>query len=337
MKKEVLIAHGSGGEASQTLIKALFLKYFKSSILKKLTDSAVFETDTSSLAFTTDSFVVDPIFFQGGDIGKLAVCGTVNDIAVSGAVPKYLSLSFILEEGFPIKDLEKVVRSIAKEAEKAEVEIVTGDTKVVDKGKCDKVFINTAGIGFFPKSVANMGKMVNIRPGDVVIINGSIADHGMAVLSSRQDFDIESDIQSDCACLNHLIQKVLSQIEGVKFMRDPTRGGLATVLVEIASSTNLGVEIDEKSIPMKEDVESLCELLGFDPLYIANEGKFVMVVDKSIAEKVIGILHNNKLGKDSSIIGKVTEKYNGKVVLNTAVGGKRIVDMLTGEQLPRIC
>ena len=275
-RQNILLAHGSGGGMMHELIGDMFLKHFSNSILNEQTDSAILEAGSSEIAFTTDSFVIDPLFFPGGNIGKLAVCGTVNDLAVSGAVPLYLSVSFIIEEGFPVRDLEKIVRSLAAEAKKAGVLIVTGDTKVVNKGKCDKLFINTAGIGRLKKENRHISKALNLQEGDVIIINGNIGDHGLAVMNAREAFNFKTLVESDCACLNHLIQDVLDKYP-VKFMRDPTRGGVATVMNELASKTNFGIEISESDLPVKNGVKAMCEILGFDPLHIANEGKVLIV------------------------------------------------------------
>ena len=321
----------------QSLIQGLFFRYFGNRVLNSMTDSAILNIPSTRLAFTTDSFVVDPIFFPGGNIGALAICGTVNDLAVSGAKPLFISTSFIIEEGFPIPDLEKIVISIAKEAKKAKVHIVTGDTKVVNKGKCDKLFINTAGIGLLNKKHIHISNGSRINEGDKVIINGTIGDHGMTVLNARESFHFDSRLQSDCAPLNHLINTVLKSTSGIKFMRDATRGGLASVLCELAVKSGFGIRIDESSIPVKKEVRGMCELLGFDPLYVANEGKVVMVVAKKEAEKVISVMKRNKEGRNSSIIGEINANYPAKVVLQTVSGGSRFIDLLSGDQLPRIC
>jgi len=337
MSKTILLGHGSGGKLSNDLIKDLFVKYFSNDILKEQTDAAVIQVASKNLAFTTDSFVVDPIFFPGGDIGKLAVAGTVNDLAVSGSKPLFLSASFIIEEGFSLADLERIVKSMAQEAKVAGISIVTGDTKVVNRGKCDKVFINTSGVGgLLPKHI-NIGKGSNIQPGDKIIINGTIADHGMAVMAAREELSFTTDIKSDCACLNHLIGEALAVTDQIRFMRDATRGGLATVLCELAEKKNFGIEINEAALLVNENVRGMCELLGFDPLYVANEGKVVMVVGKKDAEKVLETLRKNELGQKAAIIGEVVNEHLGRAWLTTVIGGKRIIDMLAGEQLPRIC
>lgn len=335
--KNILLGHGSGGRLSHDLIKDLFVKYFSNDILDEQTDAAVLEIESNKLAFTTDSFVVDPIFFPGGDIGKLAVAGTVNDVAVSGAEPKYMSSSFILEEGFSFKDLEIIVKSMAEEAKKAGIKIVTGDTKVVNRGSCDKVFINTTGIGELPQKYEHIGLGKNIQAGDKIIINGTIADHGMCIMAAREDITFTTDIISDCACLNHLIKDALSVSDQIRFMRDATRGGLATVLCELAESKNFGIEINEDTLPVNENVRGMCELLGFDPLYVANEGKVVIVVAPEDADNVLDALKKNEFGREASIIGEVIDEHQGKAWLTTGIGGRRIIDMLAGEQLPRIC
>jgi hydrogenase expression/formation protein HypE len=339
MKKredKIMLGHGSGGRMMHDLISGLFLKHFSNSILQQQTDSAILNIGTSEIAFTTDSFVIDPLFFPGGNIGKLAVCGTMNDLAVSGAEPLYISVSFILEEGFPLNELEVIVESLAAEAKKAGVLIVTGDTKVVNKGKCDKVFINTAGIGRMRPENSQICKAIGIGPGDVIIVNGTIGDHGMAVMNARESFNFKTSVESDCASLNHLIGEVLEK-NAVKFMRDPTRGGVATVLNELAEKIHLGIEIDESALPINNGVKAMCELLGFDPLHIANEGKVLIVAKENDAKSILETLINNELGLQSAIIGRVVNEHPGKVVLKNETGGRRIVDSLAGEQLPRIC
>ncbi len=336
-EEKILLSHGNGGRMMHHLIENLFLNYFGNTILNEQTDAAILPVDSPEMAFTTDSFVIDPLFFPGGNIGKLAVCGTVNDLAVSGADPRYISVSFIIEEGFSMKELELIVRSLAEEAGKAQVIVVTGDTKVVNKGKCDKLFINTAGIGSVRKKNRLVSKARNIQPGDLIIINGTIGDHGMAVMSARESFNFKTPVVSDCASLNHLIRKVLDQSSRVKFMRDPTRGGVATVLNELAGKTKSGIEIDESALPVTRGVTAMCELLGFDPLHIANEGKVLIVADTAEGDHILEIMKKNNLGKQSAIIGRVTGDHPGKVVLKTETGGRRIIDSLTGDPLPRIC
>ena len=335
--EKILLSHGNGGRMMHDLIEHLFLKHFGNNILDEQTDAAILPVDSPWLAFTTDSFVIDPLFFPGGNIGKLAVCGTINDLAVSGAKPRYISVSFIIEEGFPMNELEMIVKSLAEEAVNARVTIVTGDTKVVNQGKCDKLFINTAGIGMVRKEDRQIGKAQNIHPGDVIIINGTIGDHGIAVMNARESFNFRSPVISDCASLNHLIREVLDQRSGVKFMRDPTRGGVATVLNELAEKINYGIEINEQDVPVAHGVSALCEILGFDPLHIANEGKVLIVAAPEYASNILDIMKKNSLGRQSAIIGRVTGDHPGKVILKTETGGKRIIDSLTGDPLPRIC
>ncbi|MCF8234597.1 MAG: hydrogenase expression/formation protein HypE [Bacteroidales bacterium] len=337
MDKKILLGHGSGGKLTRELIENLFVKHFSNEVLDRQSDSAVLDVPSGKMAFTTDSFVVDPIFFPGGDIGKLAIAGTVNDLSVSGAKPLCLSCSFILEEGFPLAELEKIVISMAKEARKAEVSIVTGDTKVVNKGKCDKVFINTSGVGLLNASFQHISTGDYIQPGDKILVNGSLADHGMAILAARNEMNLHADIESDCASLNHLIRKVLEAGVHVKFMRDATRGGAATVLAELAENKPFGLEITESKIKIGENVRGICEILGFDPLYVANEGKVILVVSEEDAGKALEIMQSDELGKQATIIGEIVNQHPGKAWLNTGIGGKRIIDMLAGEQLPRIC
>ena len=338
MQKEhnILLGHGSGGRLMHELITEVFIKHFGNEILNDQTDSAILTAGSTEIAFTTDSFVIDPLFFPGGNIGKLAVCGTVNDLAVSGSEPLFLSVSFIIEEGFPVRDLEIITESLAAEAKKAGVLIVTGDTKVVNKSKCDKLFINTAGIGRMKKENLYISKALNLQSGDVIIINGTIGDHGMAVMNARESFNFKTNVESDCASLNHLINEVLDKY-AVKFMRDPTRGGVATVLNELVGKTGLGIEISEPDLPVNNGVRAMCEILGFDPLHIANEGKVLIVAGENYGLKILEVLKNNEFGKKSAIIGRIVNDHPGKVVLRNETGGRRIVDSLTGDQLPRIC
>ncbi|HNX06796.1 MAG TPA: hydrogenase expression/formation protein HypE [Bacteroidales bacterium] len=335
--KSILLGHGSGGRLSHELIKEVFYSQFDNPILAGQTDSALLQIPGKNLAFTTDSYVVDPLFFNGGNIGKLAVCGTVNDLAVSGAVPRYISAGFIIEEGFPINDLKTIVASMAATAKDAEVIIVTGDTKIVNKGQCDKLFINTSGIGILNENHRHISSGKTIKKGDCLLLNGSIADHGMTIMAARNFGSFNTDIASDCAPLNHMIQDILKAGCQVKFMRDATRGGLATVLCELAEHNKLAIEVNESAIFIKENVRGICELLGFDPFYVANEGKVLMLVDSKDAEKALQIMRQNEFGKEATIIGTVVDEPRGKAVLKTAIGGRRIMDMLAGEQLPRIC
>jgi hydrogenase expression/formation protein HypE len=333
----ILLGHGSGGKLSHDLITELFTRHFDNDILRQQSDSAIIEATDKQLAFTTDSFVVDPIFFPGGDIGKLAIAGTVNDLAVSGATPKYLSVGFIIEEGFAFNDLERIVITMAEEAIKAHVKIVTGDTKVVDRGKCDKVFINSSGIGILDKKDAHISSGSQIKIGDKIIINGSIGDHGMAVMAARNELNITAHISSDCACLHKMIGSAMEASSQIRFMRDATRGGLGTVIAELAKGKDFGIHLMEDRLIVNDDVRGICELLGFDPIYVANEGKVVMVVAAEDAENVISELKKHETGKYAAIIGEITGDHKGKAWLETQVGGKRIIEMLSGEQLPRIC
>ena len=322
------MAHGSGGKLMHELIESLRLE-FSNKILNELSDAAELNLSKKRLAFTTDSYVVKPLFFPGGDIGKLSVCGTVNDISMKGAKPQFISLAFIIEEGFPFSEFKKIARSIKREAKKADVLVVTGDIKVVEKGAADKIFINTSGIGVINYS-GRIG--AKAKPGDSIVINGTIAEHGMAVLNARENLGFTSNIKSDCRCLNFEVQRCLSASKNISVMRDLTRGGLATVLNEIAQSSNLGIEIDEKGIPVASSVEKICDVLGFDPLYVANEGKFVCFVGKKDASKI-----KRAMGRQAKIIGKVTSVHKKEVYLKTKIGSSRILPVLESDQLPRIC
>jgi len=336
MKEDrILLSHGSGGKLSFNLIKKLFLPNFNNPYLKRLDDGAVLDIEGLKLAYTTDSYTVDPLFFKGGNIGELAVYGTVNDLAMCGATPLYLSCSFIIEEGFSLSLLEKIVLSMRAASAIAKVDIVTGDTKVVNKGAADKIFINTSGVGMVKKGVNISGS--NAKVGDVVMINGPIGSHGIAVLSEREGLKFETEIKSDTAPLSSLVADMLKVSKDIHVLRDPTRGGLSTTLNEIALSSKVDIEINESDIPIQEEVRAACEILGYDPLYLANEGKLVVFLPSEIAPDILKKMRKNKYGKESKIIGKVVKKSEGKVYLNTNIGGTRIVDMLTGEQLPRIC
>ncbi|TET44985.1 hydrogenase expression/formation protein HypE [Candidatus Aerophobetes bacterium] len=335
MKKKILLAHGSGGRLAHELIKDVFLRSFNNKFLRPLGDSAIFDKEKIRWAFTTDSYVIRPLFFPGGDIGKLAVCGTVNDLAVAGAAPLFLSCALIIEEGLEFSTLEKIVSSIKEAAEGAGVQIITGDTKVVEHGGADGLFINTSGVGIVrAREDLSPGR---IEAGDRIIINGTIGDHSIATLSGREEFDFQTEIESDCAPLNELIGMALSGSQDIKMMRDPTRGGVASIFNEIVSGQSFGIELWEEKIPIKEEVMSICEMLGFDPLYLANEGKVVLIAKEEETEKLLSILRSHPLGKESQIMGKVIPEPKGKVYLRTAIGTRRVVDMLTGEQLPRIC
>lgn len=336
MKEDrILLSHGSGGKLSYNLIKELFLTNFNNIYLKKLDDGALLNINGLNLAYSTDSYTVDPLFFNGGDIGELAVYGTVNDLAMCGATPLYLSCSFIIEEGMPLSLLKKIVLSMKEASAIAKIDIVTGDTKVVNKGAADKIFINTTGIGIVEEGVNISGS--NARVEDLIIINGPIGNHGIAVLSEREGLKFKTTISSDVAPLSSLVADMLEISKDIHVLRDPTRGGLSTTLNEIALSSNVEIEIDEDNIPIQEGVRAACEILGYDPLYMANEGKLVAFVSPEVAPEVLKKMRKNKYGKESKIIGRVTKKSKGKVYLRTTIGGKRIVDMLTGEQLPRIC
>jgi len=336
MKEDkILLSHGSGGKLSFNLIKKLFLPNFNNLYLERLDDGAVLNIEGLKLAYTTDSYTVDPLFFKGGNIGELAVYGTVNDLAMCGATPLYLSCSFIIEEGFSLSLLKKIVLSMREASIIARVDIVTGDTKVVNQGAADKIFINTSGVGIVKEGVNVSGS--NAKVGDIVMINGPIGSHGIAVLSERESLKFETNIKSDTAPLSSLVADILEVSKEIHVLRDPTRGGLATTLNEIALSSKVDVEINEGDISVQEEVRAACEILGYDPLYLANEGKVVTFVPSEIAPEVFKKMRKNKYGKESKIIGRVVRKSEGKVYLNTIIGGKRIVDMLTGEQLPRIC
>lgn len=334
MAEKILLAHGSGGKLGHELVEKNFLQAFFNPYLSKLDDSALFEL-SGRLAFTTDSYVVDPIFFPGGDIGRLAVCGTVNDLAMVGAIPLYLSLSFLIEEGFSQEDLRRIVVSIKAAAEEAGVEVITGDTKVVHRGKADGIFINTAGLGVVPEGVEISGS--NAEPGDKVILSGPIGDHGIAVLSKREGLSFSVQLQSDVASLNKLVAGVLELCPKVHCLRDPTRGGLATTLNELARQSQVSIELEEERIPVREEVKAACEMLGLDPLYAANEGKLVVVVPAEEAEKLLEVMKQNPCGKEAALIGEVGGGHPGRVNLRTRLGTSRIVDMLTGDPLPRIC
>ena len=332
---KILLDHGSGGKMSHRLIGEIMLPIFDNPILSPLNDGAIFDIKGNRLAFSTDTYVVDPIFFPGGCIGDLAINGTVNDLAMCGATPLYLSVGLVIEEGFPMTDLEKILKKMSNAAEKAGVKVVTGDTKVVTKGAADKIFINTSGIGQIPEQVDISGHRA--CPGDKIILSGSIAEHGVAVLTQREGMTFDSSVFSDTAPLNHLVNKMLSVCRDIHVLRDPTRGGVATALNEIADKSDVGIRIYEEKIPLKDDVAGICELLGLDPIYIANEGKLLAFVEPDHAEAVLKAIIEDDFGKDASVIGEVVSDYPGKVIMQTSIGGTRIIDMLTGDQLPRIC
>lgn len=332
--KKILLGHGSGGRLTHKLIRELFAKRFSNPALDAMDDSAEIPVKSGRIAFTTDSYVVNPLEFPGGDIGKISVCGTVNDLAMKGAKPTGLSASFIMEEGLEFPLLERIVSSMREAARAAGVAIVTGDTKVVEKGKADKLFITTSGVGIIPEGVTLSG--ANARPGDVVIVSGNLGDHGVAVMNARNNLGLEGDIKSDAAPLNYLVEKMLSVSENIHVLRDLTRGGLATTLNEIASASDRLIEIDAAVIPVSRQVSAACELLGLDALYVANEGKLVAMVSEKDSSKVLSAMRKHKYGKNARVIGRVLSG-RPKVRLNTSIGGSRILVMLEGEQLPRIC
>jgi hydrogenase expression/formation protein HypE len=352
---QITLAHGSGGRAMHELVEGLFLEYLRNPLLEQLEDQAVFEVPTTPrlnagpngnghatarIAFTTDSYVVDPIFFPGGDIGKLAINGTVNDLAMSGARPLYLSAGFILEEGFPIADLKRIQASMRDAAAEAGVAVVTGDTKVVQKGGADKVFINTSGVGIIESAVSLSA--TRAQPGDKVLLSGTLGDHGTTIMIARGELDLETDIESDSAPLNLLVHEMIEEVgstglDAIHCLRDPTRGGAATTLNEIALSSEVCIEIDEDKIPVREEAKGACEILGLDPLYVANEGKLIAVVAPQVADRLVARMKLNRYGSNACIIGEVKAEPQGIVAMRTGFGGTRIVDMLVGEQLPRIC
>ncbi|MGY4334984.1 hydrogenase expression/formation protein HypE [Bradyrhizobium sp. LB7.2] len=338
--EKVTLAHGGGGKAMKDLIDDVFVAAFDNRSLAPLEDQARFSLAELAghgdrLAFTTDSFVVDPLFFPGGDIGELAVCGTVNDLAVGGAKPLYLSCAVIVEEGTSIELLRQVARSMAMTAHAAGVIICTGDTKVVQRGACDKLFITTTGIGVIRRGLEL--EVGNAKPGDVVMVNGLLGDHGAAILCARGDMALDATIESDCACLHVLIEALLEAAPEVRFMRDATRGGLATVLNEIAEASQVAIEIDERATPIREEVKAFCEILGLDPLYLANEGKIVVIAPPEQADAALSAMRAHPLGAGAAVVGRVNRGEPGRVTMRTVFGGQRIVDMLVGEQLPRIC
>jgi len=333
--REVVLAHGSGGKLSQRLLQSVVLPRFQNELLAPLHDGAIFELDGSRIAFSTDSYVVSPIFFPGGDIGTLAVYGTVNDLAMCGARPLYLSVAFILEEGLAMDDFRRIVQSLHDAARETGVLLVTGDTKVVDRGKADKLFINTAGIGLVRAGVNIQPSRA--QPGDKIIVNGQIAVHGIAIMSVREGLEFETKIASDTAPLNSLVESILDECEDIHVLRDPTRGGITSALSEIAQTARVGMLLDEAQIPISEEVKGACEILGLDPLYVANEGKLLAILPAADAGRVLAAMRAHPLGQEAAIIGEVTADHPGYVLMKTRVGGTRVVDMLSGEQLPRIC
>jgi hydrogenase expression/formation protein HypE len=332
---QILLGHGSGGQLTSDLIQRLFVPGFGNDVLGALEDQATLTLDGARVAFTTDAFVVRPLFFPGGDIGRLAVHGTVNDLAVGGARPLYLSAAFILEEGLPLADLKRIVASMREACDEAGVRLVTGDTKVVDRGKGDGVFITTSGIGLVPA-----GRSLSIhaaRPGDHILLSGTLGDHGIAIMSVREGLEFETVLESDTAALNGLTEAVLDACPRTRCMRDPTRGGLSSALNELADASHVGVELDETSIPLRPEVRGACEMLGLDPLYVANEGKLIAVVPPEDSGRVLEAMKAHPLGANAAIVGRVVAEHPGMVILRSRVGGERVVTLLSGEQLPRIC
>ena len=342
VKDTVVLGHGSGGKLSAELVRSIFLPAFQNPALAKLNDQAVLNVNGTRLAFTTDSFVVKPLFFPGGNIGSLAVHGTINDLAMCGARPLFLSVAFILEEGFLLNELRRVVDSLSQAAADADVQVVTGDTKVVEKGSGDQLFINTTGIGLVPEGLELSADQA--RPGDKILLSGYIGDHGIAILAQREGLEFESPIQSDSAALHGLVAEMIEAAGearhprgAIRCMRDPTRGGLSSALNEIAEQSKVGIQIEESAIPIREEVRGACEMLGLDPLYVANEGKLIAIVEAGAAEPILQAMRRHPLGRESRLIGTVTERSPGTVIMRTALGTSRIVDMLAGDQLPRIC
>jgi hydrogenase expression/formation protein HypE len=333
--QEIVLAHGSGGRLSHQLLQRIVIPQFRNDLLATEHDGAIFPIGGARVAFSTDSYVINPIFFPGGDIGSLAVHGTVNDLAMCGARPLYLSVGFILEEGLPMRDFWRIVQSMRAAAAAAGVMLVTGDTKVVDRGKGDGIFINTSGVGIVPDGVDI--RPARARPGDAIILSGAIAVHGIAIMSVREGLEFETEIASDSAPLNGLVEAILSACQDIHVLRDPTRGGVTSALTEIAQAARVGMRLDEAAIPISEEVKGACEILGLDPLYVANEGKLLAIVPAAAAESVLAAMRAHPRGAEAAIIGRVTADQPGVVLMKTRVGGLRIVDVLTGEQLPRIC
>lgn len=329
------MSHGSGGRAMAQLISELFAKHLDNELLRQGNDQALFPVEAGRMVMSVDGHVISPLFFPGGDIGSLSVHGTINDVSMSGAKPLYLSAGFILEEGFPLADLERIVISMARAASEAGVPVVTGDTKVVEKGKGDGVFITTTGIGVVPEGIHISGDLA--KPGDAILLSGSIGDHGVAIMASRENLEFETTVESDSAALHTLIEAMVQTAPDIHCLRDPTRGGLATTLNELAQQSKVGMRLDESAIPVKPQVAAACELLGLDPLYVANEGKLICICPMAKAEPLLRTMRAHPLGKDAALIGVVAEDSNGFVEMQTRFGGNRIVDWLAGEQLPRIC
>jgi hydrogenase expression/formation protein HypE len=331
----VVMGHGSGGKLTADLIQAFFLPAFRNPHLSRLDDQAVLEINGTRLAFTTDSFVVSPIFFPGGDIGSLAINGTINDLAMSGARPRFIAAALILEEGLPLDELGRVIESMRRSCAEADVLLVTGDTKVVNRGHGDKIFITTTGLGVLEKPVRISADQA--RPGDKIIVSGLVGDHGMAVMSQREHLEFEGAIQSDTAPLHTLVEAILTASAAIHCLRDPTRGGVATTLHELATASHVGIEVDERKIPVQESVKGACEILGLDPLYVANEGKLIAIVAHDAAEAVLHKMREHPLGREAQIIGEVVSGHPGRVLAKTGIGGTRLLDVMYGEPLPRIC
>jgi hydrogenase expression/formation protein HypE len=331
----IVLGHGGGGRLTQDLVNRVFLPAFDNPVLAALEDQATVAIDGARVAFTTDSFVVKPLFFPGGDIGSLAVHGTVNDLAVGGATPLFMAAAFILEEGLPVADLERIAASMRRACDEAGVALVTGDTKVVDKGKGDKVFITTTGIGRVPPGLAL--SVANARPGDAVLVSGTLGDHGIAIMSVREGLSFETVLESDSASLATLARALLDAAPGIRCMRDPTRGGLASATNEIAAASRVGIELDEAAIPVRPEVRGACEVLGLDPLYVANEGKLVAIVPREDEERVLAALRAHPLGANAALVGRVVESHPGVVTVRSILAGERVLGLLSGEQLPRIC
>ncbi|HZV01714.1 MAG TPA: hydrogenase expression/formation protein HypE [Planctomycetota bacterium] len=331
----IVLGHGSGGRLTQDLVNRVFLPAFDNPVLAALEDQATVAVDGARVALTTDSFVVRPLFFPGGDIGSLAVHGTVNDLAVGGATPLFLAAAFILEEGLPVADLERIAASMRRACDEAGVALVTGDTKVVDKGKGDKVFITTTGIGRVPPGLAL--SVANARPGDAVLVSGTLGDHGIAIMSVREGLAFETVLESDSASLASLTRALLEASPRIRCMRDPTRGGLASATNEIAAASRVGIELDETAIPVRPEVRGACEILGLDPLYVANEGKLVAVVPREDEERVLAALRAHPLGAEGALVGRIVEAHPGVVTVRSILAGERVLGLLSGEQLPRIC
>jgi hydrogenase expression/formation protein HypE len=334
-EKRITLSHGNGGMLTHQMISSFMVPAFDNPQLRELADSARISVAGQKLAFTTDSHVISPIFYPGGDIGKLSVTGTVNDLAVMGSKPMYLSCGAIIEEGFSFEDLRIIIQSIADTANEADVRIVTGDTKVVEKGAVDGIFINTSGIGILHEKAPK--GLSSVQVGDTIILSGTTGDHGIAIYAKREDLSLETPLESDCAIVTPLVELAIQACDAIRIMRDPTRGGLATTLNEFVINQSFGIEVFEENIPVREPVRVLCELLGLDPLYMANEGKILMVVPESFAEDVVRALKTHPLGREAAIIGRITERFPGKVSMKTVVGGERIIDMLMDDPLPRIC